>query len=183
MNVFSLLLCLRVDVVALAQVPLESLPSTWVPALKQVVRAALFYIGIAASASLFPIRGVLDAPAFLVLPLFQRLLYLWVAVTLFRFKYYFVWTLAEAGGIASGLAYNGRDAMGGCIWNRLNNVDAHKVELATNTSDMLNHWNKGTTFWLRNCTLAPAPCTSSCDFEWFDMNDFCACSFYLRVSC
>ena len=61
--------------------------------------------------------------------LLWRILYQFVAVTLSRFKYYFVWNLAEAGCIASGLGYAGVDAKTGAVsWDSVNNIDFALVE-------------------------------------------------------
>ncbi|RAK94876.1 lysophospholipid acyltransferase [Aspergillus ibericus CBS 121593] len=68
-----------------------------------------------------------------------------------RLKYYGVWSLTEGACILSGMGYNGFDPKSGKVfWNRLENIDAWKLETAQNSHGYLGSWNKNTNHWLRN---------------------------------
>lgn len=58
------------------------------------------------------------------------MLYLIVATTVCRFKYYHAWLLADAICNASGLGFNGYDAKGRARWDLISNVDILKFEVS-----------------------------------------------------
>ncbi len=78
-------------------------------------------------------------------------IYVLVAVSLFRFKFYFIWYLTEAACIAAGLGYNGETAQGKVLWDAVNNAGVLECEFAVTVAQMTNNWNKGINFWLKNC--------------------------------
>lgn len=135
---------------------LKSIPSTVLPSLKCVGRAMLCYIGIYV-ASVMPVMGYINTPAYTTSKnsFIHKCVYMFVSVTVVRFKYYFAWLMAEAGAVSTGLAYNGKhtDAKSGATaynWDRVSNVNIVAVETATNFSIITNNWNLGVNNWLKH---------------------------------
>eukprot|EP00850_Spirogloea_muscicola_P004385 SM000019S04929 [mRNA] locus=s19:25616:28721:+ [translate_table: standard] len=94
---------------------------------------------------------VLDS-AFRALPLWRRLGYILLVGFVARWKYYFIWSVAEAAMILSGLGFSGwREEKGRKVatWDSARNVDIMAVELATSTVDFPVHWNISVSHWLR----------------------------------
>lgn len=83
-------------------------------------------------------------------PFLLRLVLLWFTVVAFRFKYYFVWAVAESGLIFSGFGFS-------CVpegspkWDRYINAQVRGVELNPSLADTARHWNICTGLWLRHC--------------------------------
>lgn len=73
-----------------------------------------------------------------------------IVPTLSRCKYYFAWLCAEASLVQSGFGYAGN-----CRWNRLENVNVSKVEMAHSTRDLTKEWNKCTGKWMRRYVYEP----------------------------
>lgn len=84
------------------------------------------------------------------LPLVWRILSLWASVVIYRFKYYFVWGVAEAALIFSGFGFNGYDEGHRPRWDRYINSRIRKVELNPSLADTPRHWNICTGLWLRH---------------------------------
>jgi hypothetical protein len=66
----------------------------------------------------------------------SKMMYLVIATTVCRFKYYHAWLLADAICNASGLGFNGYDDKGRARWDLISNVDVLKFEVSfvyTNT--------------------------------------------------
>eukprot|EP00850_Spirogloea_muscicola_P022901 SM000317S12246 [mRNA] locus=s317:25144:28231:+ [translate_table: standard] len=98
---------------------------------------------------------ILDS-AFRALPLWRRLGYILFVGFVARWKYYFIWSVAEAAMILSGLGFSGwREEKGRKVatWDSARNVDIMAVELATSTVDFPVHWNISVSHWLRLCIL------------------------------
>jgi lysophospholipid acyltransferase len=69
-----------------------------------------------------------------------------------RWKYYFIWSLAEASMILSGLGFSGwKDSQP--KWDRAINVQILQVELATSAATIPVYWNISVSTWLRHCIL------------------------------
>lgn len=62
--------------------------------------------------------------------LLSKMMYLVVATTIGRFKYYHAWLLADAICNASGLGFNGYDAKGRARWDLISNVDILRFEVS-----------------------------------------------------
>jgi Predicted membrane protein len=61
----------------------------------------------------------------------SKMMYLVIATTVCRFKYYHAWLLSDAICNASGLGFNGYDAKGRARWDLISNVDVLKFEVST----------------------------------------------------
>lgn len=82
---------------------------------------------------------------------FYRIHYLFLLGFSYRLKYYAAWTISEASCIVCGLGYNGYDTKLNKIeWNRVQNIDICRLELAQNTHESLEAWNMNTNKWLKN---------------------------------
>ncbi len=84
------------------------------------------------------------------LPVFLRILSLWIVVVVYRFKYYAVWTVSECMMIFSGLGYRKRDTDGAPLWDRYVTSHIVSVELNPSIADTPRHWNICTGLWLRH---------------------------------
>lgn len=82
-----------------------------------------------------------------------RCLALWATIVVYRFKYYAVWCISEAGMIFSGFGYRMRDENGRPRWDRYISSHIRRVELNPSLADTPKHWNLCTGLWLRHCTF------------------------------
>ena len=80
----------------------------------------------------------------------SRLLYLQPLGLSHRLKYYGIWKLTEGACVLSGLGFNGYDARGRELWNRVTNVRPISFEIAQNNKTLLEEWNMNTNKWLKN---------------------------------
>ncbi|KAF4521961.1 hypothetical protein B566_EDAN009489 [Ephemera danica] len=98
----------------------------------------------------FPITRVKE-PEFLSgkgLP--GQIIYLVVATSVVRLKYYHVWILADAIANSSGLGLKAPSTPGQQpTWDLISNVDVMGFEMGLTLRDSVNEWNKGTSTWLR----------------------------------
>jgi len=81
--------------------------------------------------------------------LLGKTLFIVVATTIARMKYYHAWLLADAICNASGLGFNGYSEGGDPKWDLISNVDILKFEFGLSLKDSIDHWNKFTNRWLR----------------------------------
>lgn len=92
----------------------------------------------------------------------------------YRFKYYFAWTVAETGSVASGFGFNGTTGeknggrqdkwyslrsnsqcpLAGCPRDRCRNVNILSVEFASSIAKLPADWNLCTGRFLRRCKLS-----------------------------
>jgi len=121
----------------------DGCPSAWVPSLTKFVLALVFMGGVMIG-DMFDVK-FMSTDAYWALPLFHRLGYQWLSVTMYRYKYYFGWFLAEGGCNAAGF---GHDEESGS-WDKITNVRVLEVEFAPNVRSVMANWNIGTAVWLR----------------------------------
>lgn len=82
---------------------------------------------------------------------FYKSHYLVILSFIFRLKYYAAWTISEASCMVCGLSYNGFDKKTQKIkWNRVQNIDIWRFELAQNSHETLEAWNMNTNKWLKH---------------------------------
>ena len=82
-----------------------------------------------------------------------RIILLYLVPTVYRFKYYFAWAVAEAGLTMSGFNYDGVDERGVLQWDRYVNTRIRHVEFQTSLAKLPEHWNVCTGLFLRQCKL------------------------------
>lgn len=80
-----------------------------------------------------------------------RVFLLYLVPTIYRFKYYFAWTVAEAGLTMAGMNYNGVNDNGVQQWDRYVNTRIRHVEFQTSLAKLPEHWNVCTGLFLRQC--------------------------------
>ena len=72
---------------------------------------------------------------------FTRVGYYCMAMTGQRFMYYVPWFLNDAGSIACGLSYNGKDEHQHNKWDRVISIFAWELETASTPVKMMEYWN------------------------------------------
>merc|ERR1711916_369026 len=102
----------------------DGCPSAWVPSLTKFVLALVFMGGVMIG-DMFDVK-FMSTDAYWALPLFHRLGYQWLSVTMYRYKYYFGWFLAEGGCNAAGF---GHDEESGS-WDKIMNNAARGLRKA-----------------------------------------------------
>ena len=78
---------------------------------------------------------------------------LYLVPTVYRFKYYFAWGVAESGLTLSGFNFNGQDDRGVFMWDRYVNARIKHVEGQTSLAKLPEHWNVCTGLFLRQCKV------------------------------
>ena len=82
---------------------------------------------------------------FLAMSWLQSIVYINVAMTMIRMRYYFAWMLSEASVIGSGMAYSGVDPKTGATLNGKNKTqDVLGVEFSDSPRTTFNSWNMAT---------------------------------------
>lgn len=142
------------DLSLLSLYGLSSYPSTILPALRCLIYALLCYPAIFLG-SRYPMMGYVNTKEYTSLPFMNRFTYFWLTMTCSRYKYYFAWYLGEAGCVATGLALSGVSGDDDKSphhyeWDRVSNVHALNVELATSMPQITNNWNIGINNWLKH---------------------------------
>ncbi|XP_054707299.1 lysophospholipid acyltransferase 6-like [Uloborus diversus] len=115
---------------------------------------ALFLVTIA---PYFPITYLKDPKFLNNTPWYSKLIYLVLATSVVRSKYYHAWLLGEAVCNASGMGFNGCSGDGRSKWDLMSNVDIIRFELSLNFRETLETWNKSTQMWLRTIAYDRAP--------------------------
>jgi hypothetical protein len=115
----------------------------------RVFPRVLICIPIFLFSSNFPVFGVVGSETFSSYSVLYQAIYIWFAVLIQRFKYYFAWYLVEEANIASGLGFNSDSKVGAVKWDAMNNVNVLKTEFNTSIVGVINNWNKGVNDWLK----------------------------------
>jgi hypothetical protein len=127
--------------------------SFWIGARYLLLSIAMLIAHVAVSAR-YPIKN-LFSEAWLAQPrsYANHFAYLLAAILGERFKFYFVWKIAEGACIMAGFGFQGFDRNGQVIgWQGVENVDIILVETATNVQQLSRAWNKRTQGWLERYT-------------------------------
>lgn len=128
----------------------RKIPRSGTPAMKKATIGLVWIFVFLQLGSIYNQDAVLDS-SFMEYSFARRVWTLYALGFTARTKYYGVWSLAEGACILSGMGYNGFDGKTGKVfWNRLENIDAWKLETAQNSHGYLGSWNKNTNHWLRN---------------------------------
>ena len=94
----------------------------------------------------------------------HRLGYMYLSGFTARWKYYFIWSIAEVAVIISGLGFTGWTTLDDdnkvkAMWLRAKNVNILKVEFAKSGVELPLYWNISTGNWLRHCMFSPQALT------------------------
>ncbi len=114
--------------------------------------ALVIYIGLVLS-GIYPISGYVSTDAFYtdISSPILRLLYVCIFTSLSRCKYYFVWYLAEAGCIASGIGLSKYDIKTGVAeWEGSSNCNFFLCETASSVPELSGNWNIRVSDWLKH---------------------------------
>lgn len=89
----------------------------------------------------------------------HRLEYMYLSGFTARWKYYFIWSIAEVAVTISGLGFSGWTTSPTSSepkpkWTRAKNIDIMKVELAKSGVELPIFWNISVSTWLRHCILS-----------------------------
>ncbi len=79
-----------------------------------------------------------------------KVMYINIASSLYRWRFYSVWIISEGAYIASGVGFNGFN-QGKPRWDRVINVDFWGYETSQNIKGVTDKWNIGTSKWLKQC--------------------------------
>ncbi|OQR92665.1 lysophospholipid acyltransferase [Thraustotheca clavata] len=83
------------------------------------------------------------------LPLFERLLQLYICLFFVKAKYYSAWKISEGATVLCGFGFEGFAASGEPKgWNGVSNMDVIGFEFAPSIREGSRAWNKGTQSWL-----------------------------------
>lgn len=100
-----------------------------------------------------------------------RLLINYINSMRLRWRYYFIWLLAESINNCAGLGFSGYDKKGVAKWNLISNINIWDIEMATNMRSISIHWNAISGLWLRRCvyermSYAPTLATYTVSAWW-----------------
>lgn len=119
-------------------------------ALKQFLVSMAFMLIYALLKDTINLQHCLE-PDHLAKPIWYRLLYLHLTNLVWRSRYYFVWLAAEGSYILIGLGFR-RHIPGShshkVRWDRCENVNVWRFELAYNFKQIVGEWNVATNRWL-----------------------------------
>ncbi|XP_021379722.1 lysophospholipid acyltransferase 1-like isoform X2 [Mizuhopecten yessoensis] len=105
----------------------------------------------------FPISTMADDTFLYKTNIIYRNLYMIIAVSLHRSKYYFAWKLGELSNLGAGLGFRGYDEEGKEKWDLLTNISIWKLETSTSLKVFIDSWNLNTVVWLRRVIYERAP--------------------------
>lgn len=111
--------------------------------LRLIVQLLVSAAGVVASLELFPLSYITSG-AYQTAPLLEGAMRVLMAVMLFRFRFYLVWTLAELSAAVAGVGYNEQTNS----WDVMRNVNLLQIEVAPNIRTSINSWNIHTARWL-----------------------------------
>ncbi|XP_022239812.1 lysophospholipid acyltransferase 1-like [Limulus polyphemus] len=97
----------------------------------------------------FPITYLTEDKFLSETPWHAQMLYILVATSVVRSKYYHAWLLGEAVCNAAGQGFSGFSSDNQPKWDLLSNVDIVRFELSVNFRESLETWNKTTQNWLK----------------------------------
>jgi len=116
--------------------------------LKQLLLSLTFLIIYAGFKDTVTLTRTLE-PDHIAQPLWYRWLYLHACNLVWRSKYYFAWLIAEGSYVMIGLGFRRSSHPGGKPrWDRCENVNLKRVELAANFKQFVSEWNVATNQWL-----------------------------------
>lgn len=118
----------------------------WRKAGKRIAIAAFYLAVYALYGNQFSYTRLLE-PSFARHSFLHNLLFVVAAGFLCRTKYYAVWCFCEAAVIVSGLGWDPEVKK----YNRGRNVEIRHIEFAQSYKTLLDAWNCGTNYWLREC--------------------------------
>lgn len=132
-------------------------PSPNAAMLETSVAAALCGIIMLLAPHYFPVFRMAEDTFLYETNIFHRNIYMIIAVTLQRAKYYFAWKLGELSNLAAGLGFRGYDDDGKEKWDLLTNVKIWQLETSTSLKVLIDSWNLNTVIWFRRVIYDRTP--------------------------
>ena len=128
-------------------------PSSLVPGLIKFIQGTAFLIGHVLLNGQYPLSNLYNKEFIANNSFLWRCAYLYIALIGARFKFYFVWMLAEGSSNLAGFGFEGFSADGRALgWGGVNNVDILGFETASCLQHLSRAWNKRTQGWLERYT-------------------------------
>lgn len=134
-----------------------SQPSPFVEALKAIFKALISAVAHLYLVALVPL-STFTSPEYKAYGPIRSWLCMLAACLAVRWKYYFIWSLAEAGLVLSGFGFSGfrvkkkgNKEVVEVSWERAKNCNILGVELAESSSHLPLNWNISVGNWLRFC--------------------------------
>eukprot|EP00825_Cyclidium_porcatum_P005211 TRINITY_DN124_c0_g1_i1.p1 TRINITY_DN124_c0_g1~~TRINITY_DN124_c0_g1_i1.p1 ORF type:complete len:421 (+),score=55.32 TRINITY_DN124_c0_g1_i1:43-1305(+) len=125
-----------------------NMPFSGMQTLKHFLQFVLFSLVYVGLSPIFPMSAIID-PDFKKFNLLYKLVYLQIATTIYRFKYYSGLTIAQVGICSTGITYNGQNAAKQHLWNNIESIDPVSCELDDDIRKKIASWNISVQKWLR----------------------------------
>ncbi|XP_030067426.1 membrane-bound glycerophospholipid O-acyltransferase 1 isoform X2 [Microcaecilia unicolor] len=106
---------------------------------------------------MFPYMYIVDDSFIAEASFLSRLGYLYIITQVWRPKYYFAWTLADAVNNAAGYGFSGIDERGNSRWDLISNLNIWNIETATSFKMYIDNWNIQTATWLKRICYDRVP--------------------------
>lgn len=133
-------------------------PPSPMGAVKEKCLAALFCgVFMVLTPMVFPVKYMATDEFLYESTFLYRMIYMLLAVSMVRFKYYTAFKLGEAVNNAAGLGFNGYDSNGEPKWDLLNNANIFELETCTSMKINIDSWNIRTLIWLRRVVYDRLP--------------------------
>jgi lysophospholipid acyltransferase 1/2 len=132
-------------------------PSPTKAVLQKLAISTLFAILVLIAVPRVPTDLLADESFIAKHPFYLYVLYMIIATSAARFKYFFAWTLGETICNASGLGFSGYLPDGSPEWELVSPVSIWKLETSLNFKILLDNWNKTTQRWLKSCAYDRCP--------------------------
>lgn len=115
---------------------------------QQLLTTVVFGISTICILPLFP-KTILTGQEFVEHGFLHKMFLIMLYCSLQRQKYYFAWKLGQSITTNAGLGFRGYDDHGEPCWDLVDNADIWKVEFSTSLKELIDNWNRTTTYWLR----------------------------------
>ena len=128
-------------------------PSSFVPGLLKFLAGTAFLIGHVLINGQYPLSNLYNTEFIANNSFLWRCAYLYISLVGARFKFYFVWVLAEGSSNLAGFGFEGFSVDGRTLgWGGVNNVDIMGFETSSCLQHLSRAWNKRTQGWLERYT-------------------------------
>lgn len=125
----------------------NNVPFTLVPVIKNILLSCFCMALIVVVAPKYPLEFC-GTDGYGALPFYQQFIYLNLAITVARMRYYSGWTMAQAGLDATGFSYGGTSPDGTHSWDNILTADPW-LELLASPKEKIDKWNSSVAAWLR----------------------------------
>jgi lysophospholipid acyltransferase 1/2 len=105
----------------------------------------------------FPVTPLGESEFLWTSSFLQVMVYMVVATSMTRLRYYHAWKLGESICNASGLGFEGFTPHREAKWDMVSNVNIWRVETSLSMRGSLEEWNKTTQHWLKSYAYERAP--------------------------